>query len=390
MASGEENGDKMMGDSWRNEVFISVKEEPFMFVYGNENLKGDFNGEGGDAWAERLPKPVLGLREIGAPPFLNKTFDMVDDPETDSIISWSPKRTSFVVWDHHKFSTDLLPKHFKHSNFSSFVRQLNTYRFRKIDSDRWEFANEGFQQGKKHLLKHIKRRKPNSQIIQQQGTSQSWVNSNNHGVEAEFEKLKTDQNTLKTEILKLRQQQENTQRYLATVKDRLHITEMKQKHMGLFLIKFLKNPLFLQRLTEKMEKISSLGISQKRKAIDNDEIANMNVDSDKNIQVQEIQSEIQTLFSSDESGSPAQEKKTENSSEKTNNSFDDACSENFVLWEKLMEDDMIYEDDCEVSESKQQQSDIIMELEDLILNRSDCSIQMRGLVELVGCLASIT
>ncbi|KAK6139670.1 hypothetical protein DH2020_026588 [Rehmannia glutinosa] len=348
MASGEENGDKVMGDSWRNEVFISVKEEPFMFVYGNENLKGGFNGESGDAWAERLPKPILGLREIGAPPFLNKTFDMVDDPETDSIISWSPERTSFVVWDHHKFSTDLLPKHFKHSNFSSFVRQLNTYRFRKIDSDRWEFANEGFQQGKKHLLKHIKRRKPNSQIIHQ-GTSQSWLNSNNHGVEAEFEKLKTDQNTLKTEILKLRQQQENTQRYLA-----------------------------------------SFGDLEKRKAIDSDEIANLNIDSDKNIQVQEMQSEIQTLFSSDESSSPAQEKKTENSSEKTNNSFDDVCSENFVLWEKLMEDDMIYEDDREVSASKQQQSDIILELEDLFLNRSDCSIQMRGLVELVGCMASVT
>lgn len=61
------------------------------------------------------------------PPFIAKTYEMVDDLSTDPIVSWSLNNRSFVVWDPPEFSRILLPRFFKHNNFSSFIRQLNTY-----------------------------------------------------------------------------------------------------------------------------------------------------------------------------------------------------------------------------------------------------------------------
>ncbi|KAL5764834.1 hypothetical protein ACOSQ2_017428 [Xanthoceras sorbifolium] len=58
---------------------------------------------------------------------LSKIFDLVDDWSLDSIISWGATGESFMVWDPVEFARLILPRNFKHNNFSSFVRQLNTY-----------------------------------------------------------------------------------------------------------------------------------------------------------------------------------------------------------------------------------------------------------------------
>lgn len=66
-------------------------------------------------------------------PFLCKTYDLLqerddnDDDGNKKIVSWNAQGDGFVVWSPAEFSELMLPKYFKHNNFSSFIRQLNTY-----------------------------------------------------------------------------------------------------------------------------------------------------------------------------------------------------------------------------------------------------------------------
>ncbi|GLT36371.1 hypothetical protein SLA2020_107540 [Shorea laevis] len=203
------------------------------------------------------PQPMEGLHETGPPPFLTKTFDMVEDPGTNHIVSWSRGGTSFVVWDPHSFSTNLLPRFFKHNNFSSFVRQLNTYGFRKIDSDKWEFANERFLMGQRQLLKNIKRKKAPSQLLPQEALG-PCVEVGKFGLDGEVDRLQRDKQVLMMELVRLRQQQQKTRAYLQAMEERLQGTERKQKQMMSFLARAMQNPAFLQQLVQQKEKKKEL------------------------------------------------------------------------------------------------------------------------------------
>jgi osomolarity two-component system response regulator SKN7 len=57
---------------------------------------------------------------------------MLEDPQYSEVVRWGDQGDSFVVLENEKFTKTILPKHFKHSNFASFVRQLNKYDFHKV------------------------------------------------------------------------------------------------------------------------------------------------------------------------------------------------------------------------------------------------------------------
>ncbi|KAF6753550.1 HSF-type DNA-binding-domain-containing protein [Ephemerocybe angulata] len=101
--------------------------------------------------------------------FVTKLYQMINDAKSAHFIAWTELGTSFVVSNVGEFSRSILGSHFKHNNFSSFVRQLNMYGFHKInrtpraqrtstDAQTWEFSHHKFLRGRPDLLDEIKRK----------------------------------------------------------------------------------------------------------------------------------------------------------------------------------------------------------------------------------------
>lgn len=100
-------------------------------------------------------------REV--PPFLRKLWDMVHEPCYDELIAWSGE-DCIRVKEIGKFAQVVLPKYFKHSNYSSFTRQLFKYDFHKTAQDPLdgEFKHPNFVKGRPELLVFIQRKGSNN------------------------------------------------------------------------------------------------------------------------------------------------------------------------------------------------------------------------------------
>ncbi|KAI1295088.1 hypothetical protein EDD11_007981, partial [Mortierella claussenii] len=58
--------------------------------------------------------------------FIDKLYKMVEDPAIQHLISWAKEGDMFYVYNCIDLSSSVLPKFFKHNNWQSFVRQLNS------------------------------------------------------------------------------------------------------------------------------------------------------------------------------------------------------------------------------------------------------------------------
>ncbi|KAK8485690.1 hypothetical protein V6N13_023566 [Hibiscus sabdariffa] len=190
------------------------------------------------------------------PPFIAKTYEMVDDPSTDSIVSWSASDKSFIVWNPLEFARDLLPRFFKHNNFSSFIRQLNTYGFRKIDPEQWEFANEDFIRSRPHLLKNIHRRKAvhshSMQNHEGQGTS-SLTEAERQNLKDGIERLRNEKELLSLELQRHEQARQGFQMQMQLLRKRLQSMEQQQRIMMSSVARVLQKPGLAINLTPQLE-----------------------------------------------------------------------------------------------------------------------------------------
>ncbi|CAJ1955940.1 unnamed protein product [Cylindrotheca closterium] len=159
--------------------------------------------------SKAAPAALLSDQAQDIPIFLRKTYHMVDtcDP---TVACWSDDGETFVVKNPEKFEKQIIPQFFKHSKFSSFVRQLNFYAFRKIKyadtiridpkleaetANYWRFRHEKFQRGKPELLQEIKRmngqKGTTTTTTKKTVTATAQVDKENTALKSEVTQLKT-------------------------------------------------------------------------------------------------------------------------------------------------------------------------------------------------------
>jgi osomolarity two-component system response regulator SKN7 len=100
--------------------------------------------------------------------FVKKLYKMLEDQSVQHVVGWGPQGDCFVVKDMNEFTKSILPRMFKHSNFASFVRQLNKYDFHKVKNTddnqygehSWTFRHPDFHADRRDALENIKRKVP--------------------------------------------------------------------------------------------------------------------------------------------------------------------------------------------------------------------------------------
>eukprot|EP00510_Aplanochytrium_minuta_P003111 CAMPEP_0184016140 /NCGR_PEP_ID=MMETSP0954-20121128/6755_1 /TAXON_ID=627963 /ORGANISM="Aplanochytrium sp, Strain PBS07" /LENGTH=343 /DNA_ID=CAMNT_0026297111 /DNA_START=363 /DNA_END=1391 /DNA_ORIENTATION=+ len=120
------------------------------------------------------------------PPFIAKLASMVNNCMYSEYVDWSNDGKKVVVKKVSQFSSAILPKYFKHSNFTSFLRQLNMYGFHTARQGKnWrEFRNDLFTRENPKNYCKIKRRKGEEKASSgKSGESRAKKRKKNNGIE---------------------------------------------------------------------------------------------------------------------------------------------------------------------------------------------------------------
>jgi len=110
------------------------------------------------------------------PMFIKKLLRLLKDPMCSNTIVWEENDNSGIltVVQPMLLQKNLLPKYFKHSNLSSFVRQLNTHGFKKLfkrsnnDEQKMVYRHKNFLPNQSTMpIKRCKNRETSTENIDQ-------------------------------------------------------------------------------------------------------------------------------------------------------------------------------------------------------------------------------
>ena len=95
--------------------------------------------------------------------FLMQLYQILEDKNNEKIIHWGNDGKYFIIENLYDFTEKILPKYYNHSNYASFVRQLNKYNFHKlkITPNENAFQNSLFIKGQKNIISNILKKKKN-------------------------------------------------------------------------------------------------------------------------------------------------------------------------------------------------------------------------------------
>jgi hypothetical protein len=243
--------------------------------------------------ATNIPR-VRHCQERSVPKFLKKIFSILEENRFNEYVSWSHDGTALVIKKPTDFAIKVLPLYFKHGNFSSFIRQLNMYKFKKSKNCEYDhiYTHQMFQQGRIDLLRNIQRK--TSEIINlSPAESQSFKSDEDIDVERliqenlHYKKLHKD---LTTQVEFIETKMGDIKSEIARLQNEQSKSEANEK--------FLKN--VLKNLTK------AYGFENIAKIIEND--AEEQNESPSMIQEVEMKSETFEAYSNVNNGSLSQAK----------------------------------------------------------------------------------
>ncbi|KAI5061650.1 hypothetical protein GOP47_0024155 [Adiantum capillus-veneris] len=153
-----------------------------------------------------------------------------------------------------------------HTNFILLI--LCTQGFKKVSTDRYEFAHEFFLRGRKHLIKNIHRRKSAGLLVEHKQLEQepilSVAENEMSGFKGAIEHLKDDHLSLVSEIVMLRQQQQTMEKEARALADRVQAVERRKEQITNFLARAICSPAFLAHLQLQSE-VHQIGNEAKKR-----------------------------------------------------------------------------------------------------------------------------